>query len=134
MKGKNMREDLKNDIGILLLRLTAGGLMLTHGWPKLMKLFAGAPYKFADPLGVGVLASLILVVFSEVICALMVTIGYKIKWASVPLVLTMVVAAFVIHGPDPFKRKEKAIMYLIMYIALFFTGSGRLSLDKILKK
>lgn len=129
-----MKEELKVDIGLLLFRITAGGLMLTHGWPKLMKLFAGAPYKFADPLGVGVLVSLILVVFSEVICAAMVTIGYKTKWASIPLAITMFVAAFMIHWPDPFKRKEKAIMYLIMYIALFFTGSGRLSLDKMLKK
>lgn len=123
-----------NDLGILFLRIASGGLMLTHGWPKLMKLTAGAPYKFADPIGLGVTLSLYLTVFSELICALAILIGFKTRWFSIPLVITMLVAAFIVHGGDPFKKMEMAILYLLMYLAVMFTGSGKYSVDGMLEK
>ena len=123
-----------NDIGILILRLTSGGFMLTHGVPKLMKFFSDVPIKFADPLGVGIVASLVLAVFSEFICAIALMLGFKTRFCSIMLAVTMVVAAFVVHFADPFGRKEKAIMYLSIYVALIFTGGGAFSIDKLMKK
>jgi putative oxidoreductase len=43
----------------------------------------------------------------------------------------MCVAAFVIHGSDPFSGKELALMYLVPFLTLVFTGAGRFSLDQL---
>lgn len=56
------------------------------------------------------------------------------RWALVPLVITMFVAVFYEHIADDFRTMEKAILYGAGYIALFFTGPGRYSLDYVLKK
>ncbi len=85
--------NLKNtDIALLLLRLGVGGLMLTHGIPKLMRLFGSDPIQFGDPIGIGVEASLTLAVFSEVICSVLIIIGLGTRLAAIPLIITMAVA------------------------------------------
>lgn len=115
-----------------IIRIASGGLMLTHGIPKLKKLLAGGPYQFPDPLGVGAAASLGLTVFSEVICAALLVIGLKSRWASIPLVITMLVAVFIVHGGDPFKKQEMGLLFMFMYLAVMFGGSGKLSVDYLL--
>ena len=49
------------DWASLILRLTFGLLMLSHGIPKMMKLMNGN-MEFGDPIGIGVPASLTLAV------------------------------------------------------------------------
>ena len=120
----------QNDLALLILRLGFGGFMLTHGIPKLMKLFGEGPIQFADPIGLGATFSLILTVFAEVVCAGLIIVGFKTKWASIPLVITMLVAAFVVHGADPFGKKEFALIYAIGFLAIGMLGSGKYSLDR----
>ncbi len=98
----------------------------------LIKLFGGGEIKFADPFGIGPVASLVLVVFAEVICSVLIMLGLFTRAAVIPLMITMGVAYFSIHFSDEFRSQEKAIMYGITYIALFFTGAGRYSLDGLL--
>ena len=119
------------DLGLLLLRLGGGGFMLTHGLPKLIKLFTVGAGRFPDPFGIGATASLSLAVFSEVFCAVLLMLGFRTRWASLPLVVTMGVAAFLVHGADPFKKKELALVYLCIYLALALLGGGRFSLDAL---
>jgi len=120
----------QNDLGKLILRIGFGGFMLTHGIPKLMKLFAGGEIQFADPIGLGATASLVLTVFAEVICAAMVLVGFKTKWATIPLIITMLVAAFIVHSADPFGKKEFALLYAVGYLAIGMIGAGKYSIDK----
>lgn len=119
-----------NDLGKLILRIGFGGFMLTHGIPKMMKLFAGGEIQFADPIGLGPTASLVLTVFAEVVCAAMILIGFKTKWATYPLIITMIVAAFVVHASDPFGKKEFALLYAVGYLAIGLLGAGKYSVDK----
>jgi len=119
----------QSDLGKLVLRIGFGGFMLTHGIPKLMKLFAGGEIQFADPIGLGATASLVLTVFAEVICAAMILVGFKTKWATVPLIITMIVAAFIVHGADPFGKKEFALLYAVGYLAIGMIGAGKYSVD-----
>lgn len=128
--GFNSNGDLK-DFSLLLLRITFGGLMfINHGLGKFNKLMAGGEIKFATVFGMGPELSLGLAVFAEVLCALMVVIGLFTRMAVVPLIITMLVAIFVIHFDDPFKKMEMAIIYLVPYLVLFFMGSGRYSVDE----
>ena len=121
---------MSRDIGMLILRIVFGGFMLfSHGWGKMMKLFTGDPTKFADPFGLGAPFSLGLTVFSEVLCAGLILVGLFTRWATLPLIITMLVAALIIHGADPFGDKEMALIYLGGYLAIWLLGPGEYSLD-----
>lgn len=118
------------DLGLLILRLAFGTFMIFgHGWPKLMKVLAGAPYEFGDPLGMGPAASLFLATFAEFICALLVMLGLFTRWATIPLIITMSVVLLRVHLADPFPQQEKALLYLFGFVVLLITGPGAYSLD-----
>ncbi len=122
------REAALLDLGLLVLRVGSGALMLTHGIKKLSG-WAEMSSRFPDPLGVGSAPSLAMAIFAEVFCAIAVMVGIKTRAVVVPLIITMLVAALLVHGHDPFRKKELALVYLVPFIALAFTGAGRLSLD-----
>ena len=120
------------DVGLLLLRLGAGGLMaFGHGWGKLSG-YSDLSTKFPDVIGIGSGPTLMLAIGAEVVCAGAVVLGLFTRFATLPLIGTMLVAAFVAHGSDTFDVKERALLYLVMYVALAFTGPGRFSLDALL--
>lgn len=123
-----MKERLAS-IGLLALRLGAGGLLLYgHGWGKIANFATRAP-KFADPIGLGPETSFALVVFAEVFCAGAVMLGLGTRLAAVPIVIFSIVAAFVQHGADSFDDKELALIYGVPMLTLILTGGGRYSLD-----
>ena len=129
------RQGHLNDIAILLIRITVGTLMLySHGWGKLMKFFSDDPIGFADPIGIGMHTSLVLTVFAEVFCSILLILGLGTRMATIPLMITMLVAIFVVHLDDPFGKKEFAILYLVPYIVIFLMGAGRYSLDALIFK
>jgi putative oxidoreductase len=114
---------------LLVLRASFGLLMLTHGWPKLMS-FIDSPSSFPDPLQIGPALSNGLAVFAEFFCAILIVVGLGTRWAAFPLMVAMAVAAFVIHGKDPFGDRELAILYLSAFTTIMILGSGSYSLDK----
>ncbi len=122
------------DFILLLARIGVAAFMLTHGFPKLMKLMAGGEIRFADPFGFGMTFSLVLAVFAEFFCSILIGLGIGTRLAAIPLIVTMSIAAFVAHGPDPFGKKELALLYLIIYIFLLFTGSGKFSVDYLISR
>ncbi|MEQ9073662.1 MAG: DoxX family protein [Sandaracinaceae bacterium] len=120
---------LSLDVGLLVLRVTIGSMMLLgHGLPKLMT-FGEKLHRFPDPIGVGSEVSLTLAVFAEVVCAGLIAVGFATRLATIPLLVTMLVAALVIHGDDPWARKEFALLYAIPALTLLLTGPGKLSVD-----
>lgn len=117
------------DYGLLFLRIAIAALMLSHGLPKLIMLFGPDEISFADPFGIGQATTLTLAVFAEVICSLLIGIGLATRLASLILLITMATAFFVIHGNDPFQNKELALVYLIVYVFITISGSGKYALD-----
>jgi putative oxidoreductase len=118
------------DFGLLAVRLLSGGMMLTHGLPKFDRLFGEGPVKFADPFGLGPEISLGLVLFAEVGCSLLVMAGFKTRWATLPLLFTMLMAAFYAHGSDPFSDKELSLLFFTLFLSILISGGGRLSVDQ----
>ncbi len=112
-------------------------MLVGHGWPKLMS-FSDRADSFADPLGIGSFASLFFAVLAETLLALFVTLGIFTRASLIPLIFTMVVAAFLVHGGDPVfgkpPSKEMALLFLAGYASLMISGAGRYSLDKLLHK
>jgi putative oxidoreductase len=117
--------------GLLVLRVGMGVMMaFGHGWGKLAG-FGESADKFADPYGLGSPVTLSLAVFA---CSLALALGLLTRAAVIPLIVTMLTAAFMIHADDPFGRKEMALMYLAPFVTILITGPGRYSLDRLFKR
>lgn len=140
-----------SSVGLLILRLGIGGYMASHGWGKFQMVISGNLDGFGDPIGIGSAASLILITFAEFICAILIMLGAATRLAAIPPVLGMAVAAFVAHGGDPWTAgggaqlfmsgasqswasKEPALLFLIAFLALAFTGAGRFSVDALVRQ
>jgi putative oxidoreductase len=119
-------------LGLLILRLGAGGLMLTHGYGKLQMLRAGKFADFPDPIGIGSTASLWLIVLAEFVCPILVMAGFLTRLSALPVVIAMCVAGFVVHAADPLATKELSLLYATSYLALLFTGAGCISVDGLM--
>lgn len=116
-------------LGLLVLRLGMSGMMLVHGIPKLLKVLQG-DLSFGDPIGLGEALSKILAVIGEAICPLLIIIGYKTRLSAIPTIITMLVAAFVVHAADNFYTKEKALLFACGFITIALTGAGKFSVDR----
>lgn len=117
-------------VGLLVLRVGVGVMMMVHGIQKIQGFDAMAG-GFPDPLGVGNKTSLILAIGAEFGCSILVIVGLATRLAALPLAFTMIIAVFVIHGADPWQKRELAALYLLIYSSLVFTGPGTLSLDHL---
>ncbi|MEM9000342.1 MAG: DoxX family protein [Bacteroidota bacterium] len=124
-----MKNNSLTHVGLTILRVIPSAFMLTHGYPKFQKLING-DFEFPDPLGIGASPSLFLTVIGEFVCPILLILGFKTKWASVPAAITMFVAAFVVHGADPFVKKELALVYFTFFALIFLLGPGKYSIDR----
>lgn len=119
------------DFGLLLLRVVAGlTLLLNHGWGKVMN-FGGYSEKFMNFLGLGSTTSLVLIIFAEVVCAALITIGWLTRFAALSIAIGMGVAFFMAHGGKLSGQGsgEMAMLYLLIAVTLFFSGPGKFSVD-----
>jgi putative oxidoreductase len=116
-------------ISLLILRVAAGAMMLTHGYPKFQKLLTGN-LNFGNPLGIGSELSFILVVFGEFVCSILLILGLFSRFASIPLAFAMFVAFAIRHADDPFGTQEKPLLYFVVFIVLLIAGPGNYSMDK----
>lgn len=128
-----MKNTPLQDLGLLVVRLLAGGMMLTHGIPKIGRLLGEGPVKFADPFGLGPEISLIMAIFAEVVCAALIMLGFKTRLATIPLMITMLVAAFYAHWDDPFGKKELPLLYFAVFLGILIVGGGKFALDSAKK-
>lgn len=119
---------------LLILRVVIGFFMLTHGWGKMQTLFSGEQIQFADPIGLGATFSLVLAVFAEVLCSILLIIGLGTRLAAIPLLITMLVAAFIVHANDGFGKQEFALLYAVIYLTIGMIGAGKYSLDYLISK
>jgi putative oxidoreductase len=95
---------------LLLLRVGSALIILTHGFPKFSKIIAGN-FAFADPLGLGSATSLVLSTFAEFGCAILLLLGAATRLAAIPLIINMMVIAFVAHANDTFGKKNYPYCY-----------------------
>lgn len=120
------------DLGILILRAVFGLILLFgHGIGKLNVIFTGQEIQFMDPIGLGANLSFYLVLFAEVVCAILLILGLFTRASAAVLTFTFLVVLFV-HFNDGFAVLEMRLFYLFSFIALMITGGGKFSLDQML--
>jgi putative oxidoreductase len=133
--------------GLLILRVVFGLMMIFHGIEKLEGFSEDANGKFwsesVNFLGLGGKVSLGLVIFAEYFCAGLLIFGLFTRFSLIVLIICMGYAWGVTHGFEVFEvdketKKiegvEDALIYLIAYIGLYFTGPGKFSVDQTLAK
>ena len=121
----------------LPLRLFTGIMFAAHGSQKLFGLFGGhglvGTGQFFAQAGfqpgifwAGVVGS------SEFFGGLCLAFGFLTRWATMPLIVTMLVAIFKVHLPNGFfapKGFEYPFVILGGLISLFLLGGGKASID-----
>ena len=120
----------RSELGLLILRLGAGGMMFCHGWAKLGLLIHGGGAGWMDPLGIGSGLSLALCVFAEFVCSLAVLVGFFTRLAAMVLVINFWVIIFIYGSDSLWPQSELPMLYLTCFITLVCTGAGPFSVDR----
>ena len=127
-------KNLQQNIGLLILRLSIGGLMLFHGYNKLIHGIDGLVGMFSSKGFPGSIAYA--VYLGELLAPIFIIVGYRTKLASLFVVATMLVAMFVVHADDLLKLGdhgewgvELVGLYLFGALSIFFLGGGKFALS-----
>jgi putative oxidoreductase len=119
------------DFALLLYRLLIASLMLYHGLTKLLN-YEHLKNAFPDPIGVGGNISLILTLFAEIGCSILIIAGLLTRLAAIPIIFGMTVTVFMVHAGDPFAAKELALLNMGLFTVLLISGAGSFSVDHYL--
>lgn len=118
-----------------ILRVILGSLLIYHGASKV---FDGGMSKMAESLsGRGwVMPELqaFAATYTEFAGGILLVVGLFTRPVAAANVFLFSVATFVIHADDPFARQEKALLFLVLAIYIFFVGPGKISVDNFLFK
>lgn len=118
----------KASLLLLAARVIFGLLLMNHGIQKWSN-FQELSTAFPDPIGIGSPLSLGMAIFAELVCSMGFIIGFLYRLAMLPMIATMGMAFFVIHGNDAFAVKELAFIYLVVFILMYIAGPGKFSID-----
>lgn len=116
---------------LLALRVFFGLLLLMHGIQKWTGFSELSP-AFPDPLSVGNSVSLGLAIFAEIVCSIAFIFGFLYRLVLIPMIFTMGIVFFVIHGGHDFAMKELAFIYMVVFILLYLIGPGKFAFDRII--
>ena len=115
---------------LLIVRVFFGILFFTHGLEKLMN-FNELSMTYPSVLGFGSYMTLMVTIFCEFCCSLFLIAGLLQRIMTIPMILAMGVAFFDVHDAM-MPEGELALIYLIVFIILFFTGPGKFSADYVI--
>lgn len=122
----------------LLLRIMVGLIFIFHGIPKVQNM--GFFSEFVGQLGFPVpVVFAIIVTFIETMGALLLFIGFGVRWVAMLMAIEMAVTTalvkfpqygFVASGLPAGAGAEFDLLILVASVVLFILGSGQLSMDK----
>jgi putative oxidoreductase len=116
-----------------LLRLILGGLFAWHGYSALQH-YDEYLAMSKSHIGLGVKLEFDLVVFSYLICGILLVLGFLTRLSVIPIFIAMSVAYFIAHKSDAFQMKQLPFVLWGLCIVVFIFGSGRFSLDALVQK
>lgn len=120
------------NFAIAFLRIFSGLMMIPYGWGKVERYETLKENFFGDPIGIGDEASLIVCIFQQIFCSIMLVLGVQSRFAATMLFANMAVAVK-FHFFDPFCAvKALPTLFLGIYAFLIISGGGRFSLDNLI--
>ena len=115
---------------LLAVRVFFGVLFFIHGVDKMMN-FTALSESFPSVLGFCSYMSLMVAIFCEFCCSLFLIAGLLQRLILIPMIISMGIAFFDVHDAL-LPGGELALIYLVIFIILYFTGPGRYSIDYLL--
>lgn len=122
-------DEQARDIGLLFLRVSGGLFLLwVHGLPKLLD-FTAQLQLIEDPFHLGAHLTLILAIFAEVLCPLLIVAGLLARLACVPILFVLLVALLVVHPQWSVAEGQFGWLLLILFTTVLIAGPGRLAIS-----
>jgi putative oxidoreductase len=116
-------------LGLLFLRISAAlFLMVVHGLPKLFH-FQAELSRIEDPFHLGATLTLILAIFAEVACPILIAAGLLVRLACLPIIFVLLVALLVVHPQWSLEEGQFGWLLLILFTTVLIAGPGRLALN-----
>ncbi|MGE7960249.1 DoxX family protein [Pseudomonas sp. NPDC089530] len=122
-------EERARDLGLLWLRVSAGLLLLwVHGLPKLLD-YSAELQRIEDPFHLGASLTLMLAIFAEVLCPLLIVAGVLVRLACLPILAVLLVALLLVHPQWSLAEGQFAWLLLILFSSILIAGPGSLALN-----
>lgn len=127
-------------LGILIIRLIIGLSFMAHGSQKLFGLFGGHGLEgtggFFESIGIKPGKTMALFAgLSEFVGGLLFVLGLFTPFASLLIIVTMLVAIVKVHASNGFwatsNGYELNLVYLLVALSVALTGAGAYSLDAL---
>lgn len=129
-----------HDFAYPMVRITAGLMLLPHGWPKLVKFgAAGVAANVLAKRGIEpALPLAYLIIFLETVGGLCIAVGLFTRAFALLLFLEFLVIVFVAHLPKGWSvgvgGAEFVVMWTVLFLAILIRGGGPYSVDRMLGK
>lgn len=125
--------DRNKDLGVLFLRLFIGIRLIygvadnVLGWEHMIK-FRDFLQHFHFPFP---MVSAVVSVYAQLLAGLMIVVGWKIRWASMLMIINFLVAVIMVHRKDTFESMTPALMMIFCCVLFLFQGAGKYALDYV---
>lgn len=115
-----------------LLRIALGVLLVYHGSPKIFNGTEGivtslTAMEWPMPAFLAYMAGLI-----EFVGGICIVVGLLTRPMALASIVLFCAIYFGYHAADPFPKKEKALLFLILSVFTFMSGPGKASVDALL--
>ena len=125
-----MNESTRQDLGLLFLRISGALFLLwVHGLPKLLN-YSEQLKLIEDPFHLGANITLLLAIFAEVLCPLLIIAGVLVRLACLPILAVLLIALLVVHPEWTLFEGQFGWLLLIIFTTLLISGPGRLVLSQ----
>lgn len=122
-------DERARDLGLLFLRVSGAMFLLwVHGLPKLLD-YTAQLQLIEDPFHLGANLTLILAIFAEVLCPLLIIAWVLVRLACLPILFVLLVALLIVHPQWSLFEGQFGWLLLILFTSIFIAGPGRLALN-----
>ncbi|EZI28642.1 DoxX family protein [Pseudomonas extremaustralis] len=123
-----MNESKAQDLGLLFLRISGALFLLgVHGLPKVLN-YSEQLKLIEDPFHLGAHVTLLLAIFAEVLCPLLIVAGLLVRLACLPILAVLLIAMVVVHPEWSVFEGQFGWLLLIIFTSILIAGPRRLRL------
>jgi putative oxidoreductase len=125
-----MNESRHQDLGLLFLRATGALFLLwVHGLPKVLN-YSEQLTLIEDPFHIGAHVTLLLAIFAEVLCPVLIVAGVWVRLACLPILAVLLIAMVVVHPQWTVFEGQFGWLLLIIFTSVLIAGPGRFVLGQ----
>jgi putative oxidoreductase len=124
-----------SDVAYLIVRVTAGLMLIPHGWPKVFTMgvggVSGAMTRYGLPFPT---TGAVIIMLLETVGGIMIAIGLFTRAVAALLVFEFIIIVFVAHWPRGYSASaggiEFPLMWGLIFVAIMLRGGGPWSVDR----